>query len=474
MTITSPCPVVPSGPAPSGPAPSRPAPSRLVSERPAPAAARPWSFPASREFRLGSGLRVRHIARPGHRLAAIGLFLDTPLEEEPEGLDGVAELTSRSLQEGSASLHGAAFAAEIERHGATFDSIAAPNGIVLALQVPQSGLERVLALVADTLCEPAFPEREVARLRGQRLDEIEHEEAAPNTRAFNGLLASLIGPGHRSSRPAAGTRDTVARIGHEEVRAFYDTHARPATATVAIAADLSTEDLNRVLERTLGHWTGPAARLSTVRPVTTDDRTRMVIIDRPGAVQTTIMAGRAGPDRSAPSWPAQSIGIHCLGGGLTSRLDQELRERRGYTYGVTACAQPMRSVGILSIGGAVATAATGPAVRDVFGVLRGVSEGLGQEERTAAVRNLVGVAPLQYQTATSVVKAVVRASAERLPADYLTTIHDRLAAVTAPEATEALLAAFPTDRLVVVTVGDAAAIRHPLEDLGLGPVRVIG
>ncbi|WP_371617013.1 M16 family metallopeptidase [Streptomyces sp. NBC_00454] len=461
--------IAPPAPAPVAAPPAAPV-NVLVADRPAPAPARPWHFPAPEPILLASGLRVGHIARPGHRLAAVGLFLDTPLDAEPEGLDGIAELTSRALQEGSAALHGAPFAAEIESCGATFDSIAGPHGIAIALQVPQSRLEGVLHLLADTLCAPAFPAREVARLRAQRLDEIGHEAAAPHIRGFHSMQSALFGPGQRAGRPGAGTRETLARIDHTAVRAFYDAYARPATATAAIAADLPEAELTRILERTLGRWNTPAAPLTPVPAVTVDDRTRVVVVDRPGAVQTTLMIGRHGIDRHAPDWAAQSIGIQCLGGGLTSRLDQVLRERRGYTYGVSAIAQPLRAGSLLTIGGAVATAVTGPAVTEIFGVLRSLPGGLTRAEQTAAARNLVGVAPLQYQSAASTVKAVVRAAAERLPADYLGTIHDRLAAVTAPEATRALLAAFPVDRLVVVAVGDAEAILPSLESLSLGPV----
>ncbi|MFJ8161777.1 M16 family metallopeptidase [Streptomyces sp. NPDC096136] len=461
--------IAPLAPAPAA-VPAAPPAGVLVADRPLAAPARPWSFPAPADIRLANGLRVGHIARPGHRLAAVGLFLDTPLDAEPEGLDGIAELTSRALQEGSAALHGAHFAEEIERCGASFDSIAGPHGIAIALQVPQSRLEAVLGLLADTLCDPAFPAGEVARLRAQRMDEIGHESAAPHVRGFLGMQSALFGPGQRAGRAGAGTRESVARIDHTAVRAFFDAYVRPATASAAVAADLPEAELTRVLERTLGRWRAPAAPLTAVPAVTADDRTRVVLVDRPGAVQTTLMIGRHGIDRHAPAWAAQSIGIQCLGGGLTSRLDQVLRERRGYTYGVSAIAQPLRSGALLSIGGAVATAVTGPAVAEVFGVLRSLEGGLTRAEQTAAARNLVGVAPLQYQSAASTVKAVVRAAAERLPADYLGTIHDRLAAVTAEEATQALLDAFPVDRLVVVAVGDAAAVRPSLESLALGPV----
>jgi predicted Zn-dependent peptidase len=126
------------------------------------------------------------------------------------------------------------------------------------------------------------------------------------------------------------------------VRAFYQAHVRPAVATAVVVGDLTGIDLDAVLAGTLGGWTGDAAGPVHVPPVTAGDTGRVVIVDRPGAVQTQLLIGRTGPDRHDQVWPALLLGTYCLGGTLTSRLDRVLREEKGYTYGVRAFQRVLR------------------------------------------------------------------------------------------------------------------------------------
>lgn len=287
------------------------------------------------------------------------------------------------------------------------------------------------------------------------------------------------------SRPRQGTEETVERIDAAGVRAFYEAHVRPATATAVIVGDLTGVDLDEVLADTLGTWTGDTAAPRPVPPVTADDTGRVVIVDRPGAVQTQLLIGRIGADRHDRVWPAQVLGTYCLGGTLTSRLDRVLREEKGYTYGVRAFGQVLRSsspdapggatgAAMLAISGSVDTASTGPALDDLWKVLRTLAaEGLTDAERDVAVQNLVGVAPLKYETAASVASTLADQVEQFLPDDFQARLYARLAETGTVEATAAAVNAFPVDRLVTVLVGDAAQIKEPVTALGIGEVTVV-
>jgi predicted Zn-dependent peptidase len=215
-------------------------------------------------------------------------------------------------------------------------------------------------------------------------------------------------------------------------------------------------------------------------PITADDTGRVVIVDRPGAVQTQLLIGRIGPDRHDRVWPAQVLGTYCLGGTLTSRLDRVLREEKGYTYGVRAFGQVLRSdaggngASMLAISGSVDTPNTGPALEDLWKVLRTLAaEGLTDAERETAVQNLVGVAPLKYETAASVAGTLADQVEQHLPDDFQAELYARLAETGTVEATAAVVSAFPVDRLVTVLVGDAAQIAEPVRALGIGEVTVV-
>lgn len=453
--------------------------------QPAAGQAKPWAFPAPERGGLGNGLTALRCHRPGQQVVAVEICLGVPLDVEPDGLDGIATIMVDALSQGTGRRTAEEFAAELERCGATLDAGADYLGARVSLEVPVSRLPRALGLLAEALIEPAFAASEVDRLVRNRLDEIPLELANPGRRAAKQLSLELFPASARLSRPRKGTEDTVARIDAAGVRAVYQAHVQPATATAVTVGDLTGVDLDAVLAGTLGGWTGDAAGPVPMPPVTADDTGRVVIVDRPGAVQTQLLIGRIGPDRHDPAWPALMLGTYCLGGTLTSRLDRVLREEKGYTYGVRAFQQVLRSPAphaadgvrggsVFAISGSVDTASTGPALDDLRAVLRTLAaDGLTDAERDVAVQNLVGVAPLQYERAASVAGTLADQVEQHLPDDYQAQLYARLAATSTAEATAAVVAAFPENRLVTILVGDASEIRAPVEALGAGEVKVV-
>ncbi|WP_372345457.1 M16 family metallopeptidase [Streptomyces sp. KL116D] len=443
-------------------------------------APKPWAFPAPQRGTLDNGLTVLHCHRPGQQVVAVEINLDAPLDAEPKGLDGVSTIMARAFNEGTDKHSAEEFAAELERCGATMDAHADHPGVRVSLEVPVSRLPKALALLADALRAPAFADSEIERLVRNRLDEIPHESANPARRAAKELSRQLFPAGARMSRPRQGTEETVTAIDAAAVRAFYEKHVRPATATAVVVGDLTGVDLAALLADTLGAWTGDTAEPRPVPPVTADDTGRVVIVDRPGAVQTQLLIGRIGPDRHDRVWAAQILGTYCLGGTLTSRLDRVLREEKGYTYGVRSFAQVLRSApdgtgaSMLAISGSVDTPNTGPALDDLWQVLRTLAaEGLTDAERDTAVQNLVGVAPLKFETAAAVAGTLADQVEQHLPDDFQAQLYRQLAATGTVEATAAVVSAFPADRLVTILVGDAAAIEEPVKALGIGEVTVV-
>ncbi|MEU4847330.1 M16 family metallopeptidase [Streptomyces gilvosporeus] len=443
-------------------------------------APRPWAFPAPERSQLPNGLTLLTSHRPGQQVVAVEINLLAPLEAEPEGLDGISTIMARALSEGTDKHDAEEFAAELERCGATLDAHADHPGVRVSLEVPASRLSRALGLLADALRAPAFPDSEIERLVRNRLDEIPHELANPARRAAMALSKELFPATSRMSRPRQGTEETVAGIDAAAVRAFYDAHVRPATATAVVVGDFTGIDLDAALADTLGAWSGSSAEPLKLSSITADDSGRVVIVDRPGAVQTQLLIGRIGADRHDRVWPAQVLGTYCLGGTLTSRLDRVLREEKGYTYGVRAFGQVLRSsadgsgAAMLAISGSVDTASTGPALEDLWKVLRTLAaEGLTDAERDVAVQNLVGVAPLKYETAAAVAGTLADQVEQDLPDDFQAQLYARLAQTGTVEATAAVVSAFPVDRLVTVLVGDAAQIAEPVKELGIGKVTVV-
>ena len=432
-------------------------------------------LPGPRARHAANGLTVLRCHRPGQQVVAVEVNLDAPLDAEPEGLDGVATIMARALSEGTDKHSAEEFAAELERCGATLDAHADHPGVRVSLEVPVSRLPKALGLLADALRAPAFPDSEVERLVRNRLDEIPHELANPARRAAKELSKELFpadsadvppAPGHRGdgrgdrlrgrTRLLRGARPP--RHGHRRGRRRPHRH-RPGRRCSATP------------------WApGPArtAEPRPVPPVTADDTGRVVIVDRPGAVQTQLLIGR---DRRRPARPrvARAGARHVLPGrhphlppGPGAARGEGLHLRRARLRPGAALRRRTARAPRCSPSAARWTPRiTGPALDDLWKVLRTLAaEGLTDAERDVAVQNLVGVAPLKYETAAAVAGTLADQVEQHLPDDYQAQLYAQLAETGTVEATAAAVSAFPVDRLVTVLVGDAAQIEEPVAGPG--------
>jgi predicted Zn-dependent peptidase len=440
--------------------------------RPVPGPIPPWTFPSASAGRLGNGLTTLHSELPSRRLAAVRLVLDAGAAREPGGLDGVATLTGRALTEGTTVRGGNAFAAALERIGATLYGSAGLVTLQVSLDVPVTRLDTAMELLAEAVRSPALADSEVRRLGRERIDEIGQEDADPRTRGIRELRSVMFTEGSRAARPTGGDRETVARLGGPEVQAFY-AGTDPAAATVVTAGDFSGVDIDALLAEALGGWAAPEQALPEAGPVTGTDGPRLVIVHRGGAVQTQLSFGHHVPGRDHPDWAALTVAGQVLGGGLSSRLNAVLREEKGYTYGMHAGLMRLRDRGLFLAEGAVHTEVTGPAVADALAGLRSLLEGITADECHTAVRSLADSAPTRFETARSVAAEIADAVASGLPADYPRRYFDAVRETTSDAAAAAYARHIDPAALTIIAVGDADQIQEPLEKLDFAEVTVV-
>jgi predicted Zn-dependent peptidase len=440
--------------------------------RPVPGPIPPWAFPTGTEGRIPDGPATLRCDLPGRRLAAVRLVLDAGAGREPGGLDGVATLTARALLEGTEPGGGTTLAAAFERLGASLHAFADLTALRVWLDAPVTRLDQALELLGEVLAGPALADSDVRRLVRERLEEIAQEDADPGSRAMRELRARLFPEGSRASRPTGGSPDSVEPLTGADVRAFFAA-ASPAEATAVIAGDLTGVDAEAALASAFGGWRAAAEPLPAPDTALPTPGPRLVVVDRPGSVQSYLSIGHGVPGRDHPDWPTLTVACHVLGGGLTSRLNALLREEKGYTYGMRAGLLRMRHCGVFIAQGAVHTEVTADAVTDALGALGSMLDGVGDGECRASVSALADRAPADYETSRSVASELADAAASGLGADYPRRYLDELRAVTPDGIVRAYGEHISQDALTVVVVGDAAKIRGPLEDLGQGPVTVV-
>ncbi|WP_377641085.1 M16 family metallopeptidase [Oryzobacter terrae] len=449
--------------------------STPVVPRPDVVAPGPWSFPVPEEHVLGNGVRVLAHDIPGQYVLSIRVVVPLALSAEPAGHEGVASMTARLLDEGT-SRHGAEeFAELMERHGMVLGAGVSDGGLLVDVDVPQRHLATAADLVTQALAEPVFPEAEVRRILRNRLAEIEQERASAAHRAVKELARTLWAPGERAALPTAGTPESISSLTRDDLVDFHARHVGPRGSTVVLAGDLTGIDVPAVLGATLGTWDAPrhepSPRPTAPRPA--PDRARVVVVDRPGSVQTEIAVGVPGPDRATPDgWAPHPVLSFVLGGSPSARLDVVLREEKGYTYGIRSAFRPRVAGGTFVTSGSVRSEVTGEAVEILLGILDGAREGFTDAELRSGVDYVAKTAPGRYATADAVADETAALALEGLPLDFTTRTLRDVADLRRSDL-DAAYARVATGEWSVVLVGDAATVVPALEGRVSAPVATV-
>lgn len=442
--------------------------------RPLPGPPRPYSFPGFHRTRLASGMTVIGCDLPGRPLGCATLILEAGAENEPASEGGVAGLAARALTEGTQVRDAAAFAEAAERLGAEIQVRADWDSFRAAVEVPMARMEPALELVAEAVRSPAFPASEVDRVRRERLDAIRQEMANPMQRAALAFPKVVYAPASPYARAVEGTPETVEPLDRETVERYYRRFATPGSATLIVAGDFGRLDPERMAERLFAGWEAPEPERPAPAIEETIAATAAWVVNRPGAVQSQIVIGHAGVQRSAPDYHALRIVETALGGLFNSRLMTKLREEKGYTYFAVSSFSYRRGPGPFACRAAPRTAVTVDAVADTIEEIRRLhADGLAQAELDAARDFQAGVAPLRFETPGRIAEAIAQLAIYGLPDDHYDAFGPALRALTLDEVNRVARERLRPDRLAVVVVGDAGEVEAPLRAAGFGPVTVV-
>ena len=435
----------------------------------------PWAFPVPTEHVLGNGVRVLLHDLPGQYVLSLRVVVPLAVSAEPAGQEGIASMTARLLDEGTASLGSDEFAELMERHGMVLGAGVSDGGLLVDVDVSQRHLATAAGLLTQALAAPAFPEDEVRRILRNRLAEIEQERASSAHRASKEFARTLWDPADRASRPTGGTPESIGALTRDDLVEFHATHVGPDGATVVVAGDLTDVDVLAVLEATLGTWSAPRHTPSArpVPPLAAADAARVVVVDRPGSVQTEIVVGRPGPDRSTPhGWAPHPVLSFVLGGSPSARIDAVLREEKGYTYGIRSTFRPRVAGGTFVTSGSVRSEVTGESVEILLGILDGARDGFTDAELRTGVDYVAMTAPGRYATADAVADESATLALEGLPGDFTTRNLLAVNALTLADL-DAAYGRVVTGEWTVVLVGDAAQVVPQLDGRVPGSVSTV-
>ena len=444
-------------------------------ERPALGPAPAFSAPAVERHELSNGLPVLFVAKPGVPLAQVNLLVRTGTADDADQ-DGLASLAADMMDEGAGGYDALELADAVDFLGIDLNVGAGLHAVQVRLHTPVSKLDDALALMADVALRPTFPQADLDRVRTSLLTSLAQRGDQPRAIAGVALARALYGNGHPYGRLGTGEPATVRALSRQDLVGFHDRAVRPSNAALVVVGDLTWADVAPRLETAFGASAWPA-RAASPRAVLAEPEqvgaTRVLLVDKPGAAQSVVRVARIGAPRSTPDFYALEVLNTILGGSFTSRLNQNLRERNGYSYGAGSSFGYRPVAGPFVAYADVQTAVTAPALTEFFNELRGIAADVPAEELAKARDYLALSFPSPFATVRGTASMIGDLVLDDLPADTYARYSAGVRSVTAADLARVARQYVVPQSMVVVVVGDRATVEADVRALDLGPVEVV-
>jgi zinc protease len=453
---------------PSAPAPAAPAGQDWRRTPPSPAPASALTLPVPKTFKLANGLTVFLVEQHNLPIVAANLILLAGGEGNPPGRPGLASFTAGMLDEGTKKRSALQLADDVDRLGATLSTGASTDMAFVAVRSLKKTAEATLEVLADVALTPEFPSREIERIRNERLTQILQQRDNPNILAAKVLYSVIYGPDHPYGYTELGTEPSNKAITREELVGFWKQRYVPANAALVVAGDMTEDEVRRLAERHLGAWSGSAPVAPPAAPPQGSTR-RVVVVDKPASPQTTLYVGHLGIARANPDYVVVDVMNTQLGGLFSSRINMNLREKHGYTYGASSVFAARRGAGPFLVATGVRTDVTAQAAREILGeVDRMRSAELAPEELATAKDSIARSLPGLFETTPQTASSIGQLFVHSLPLDYYRQLPASVDAVTAAEVLQAARKHLHPEAFAVVAVGDRKTIEAPLKKLEIG------
>ncbi len=432
-------------------------------------------LPAVHKAQLSNGLRVWMVEQHKVPVAQVNLVVFSGAADDAAGHPGIASLTAAMLENGAGSQSALEIADAIDFLGADLGTASGVDASTVRLHVPVARLAEALPIMADVALHPTFPAGELDRLRRQRLTSILQAREEPGTVASIAFAHVLYPPGHPYATPTFGTAAAIEAVKPDDLRAFYQRAYRPDNAALVVTGDTTPAAVMPMLEKAFGRWTSeggpvPAAKL----PPAPEPSTRTVyLVNKPDAAQSEIRIGWIGVPRSTPDYFPLQVMNTILGGSFSSRLNMNLREKHGYTYGAGSVFEMRVGAGPFGAGAGVQTDKTAEALKEFFNELQGILQPVPADELSRAKHYVALRFPAGFETTGDVSRRLEDQLVYHLPDDYFAKYVDNIEAVTAADVERVAKKYIQPGRFAVVVVGDLKAVEAGVRALNLGPIKML-
>jgi zinc protease len=428
--------------------------------------------PHAIRFALSNGLDVVAIERKVAPIVSAAFMMRAGGSADPPELAGLSSLAAEMLDEGAGARDPIAIAEDLERLGADLWLGSGRDGAQLSLQSPTDTFVPALAIAADILIRPRLEQPDFDRVIGDRRTAATQRRDQPDNVVTVVSDRVLFGDRHPYGMPVDGLESTIDRLTLDHVRATHALHWRPNQGLLVVAGGFEPARLPADLEAALADWRPAPAAPPPVVPAW-PQRPRLIIVDRPGAPQSVVRLLGPGTHRLSPDRPGLAMLNAILGGSFTSRLNFNLREKNGFTYGVTSSFAFLRHPGTFAIRAAVFAESTAPAVREMLAELRGLHERpVTTDEHEKARATLLMRVAEGLSTTGGISGTFAEIGLYDLPLDEPLRFVAALERTTADDLRALALRYIDPDAATIFIVGDRTAIEPSLRDLGLPPAAI--
>jgi zinc protease len=439
--------------------------------RPSPGPSRSYRFPEFERLTLDNGLSL--VVAPIAKLPVVTALalIDAGAAADSPNKEGVALLTARALAEGTEQRDGADLAEQFERLGTALDTTADWDSATARITVTSERLSAALGQLAEVIRTPTFPDREIERLKQERLAELLQQQTEPRGLADDMFGRFVYASGSRYALPDGGTEATVTALDARTVREFYRQQYSPSSTTLIVVGDVTVERARAMVADAFGAWTGPSVERVDASDAPARLTRALHVVAKADAPQSELRVGHVGAPRLHPDYFSIVVMNAILGGLFSSRINLNLREAHAYTYGAFSSFDWRRKAGPFTVATAVRSDVTDAAVREILlEIDRMRAEDVTEAELSLATSYLDGVFPIRFESTAAVANALASLVSYGLPHDYFDTYRRQIQSVTRSHVLEAARTHLQPERLQIVAVGDAAVVRASLETLGVGPV----
>ena len=430
-------------------------------------------LPAIQKRKLSNGLPVWIVEMHEVPVAQINLVVLTGSTDDPAGKFGIGSLTAAMLTEGAGSRNSLEIADAIDFLGADLGASMGIDSSAVRLHVPVARLAEALPIMADVAMRPTFPREELERLRQQRLTGLIQARDDPPTIAALAFSRVLFGQTHRYGTATMGTAETIKAFTVDDLKSFYASTFRPDNATLLVVGDVVPDNVMKLLETNFGGWKAPSGKPAHAQlPEVGQPKARTVyLIDKPGAPQSQIRIGWLGVARSTPDYFPLQVLNTILGGSFSSRLNLNLREKHGYTYGASSSFDMRSTAGPFAAAAGVQTDKTKESLQEFFNELNGILKPVPADELSRAKNYVALRFPGGFETTGDISRRLEDALVYKLPDDYFANYVPNIEKVTAADVQRVAKVYIDPSRLAVVIVGDVKSIEAGVKGLNLGPLR---